>query len=116
MLKIPGYSKPVMFNYAYRRDLKKLWMVSDRPTTTIERGNLLSVPLMTGELAGRESRAIVSFESKKKAEAYAPAFHLFEMDADNAILMATMSRVPLLVVLDQGEHETGTSELVHFIK
>jgi hypothetical protein len=114
-MKIPGYAKNVPFNYTYRRDLGRLWMASDRPLPTLSvRQNMLSVPLMTAEMKSPESRAIVCFESERKGEIFARGFHMFELTADDAVLISTMARMPIAVILDNGEDD-GT-ELVHFIK
>lgn len=114
-MKIPGYANTVPFNYSFRRDLIKLWMASDRPLpASTGRKNMLSVPLMTVEMKIPESRAIVCFESERKGLKFAGGFHVFEMDADDAMLISTMCSMPIVVILDNGEDD-GT-EMVHFIK
>lgn len=117
-MKIPGYAKTVAFNYSFRRDLSKLWMASDRPLpVSTGRQNMLSVPLMTAEMKSPESRAIVCFESERKGQKFAGGFHVFEMDADDVVLISTMSRMPIAVILDNGEDQDESgAELVHFIK
>lgn len=119
MMRIPNLDNPIKYNYCFKRDLRHLWLVSNRPVKDPGiRTSVFHAPLMTVELDVRRlnSRAILSFESRDKTlKMVGTGYDVFCIDRDEAVLLSSMSRIPLVVVLDKNPGDCPDSENLQYL-